>query len=170
MREEKQLLLDEIKEKIEESCGFVALNYRNFTAARVRGFRDQMSELGGDFEVVRKRVFIKAAASVGVHFDVKALNGHVGVLFAQKDATQLVKGAVKFGESNENALTLLGGHIEGEVCTAADVEAIAKLPGIREMRAQILALFEAPMAQTAQILQAVLTAVPYCLEEKSNKS
>ena len=169
MREEKQLLLDEIKEKIEGSSGFVALHYQKFAAVRTRKFRDSMAEIGGEFEVVRKRVFVKAAAKLGIQFDAKDLKGHVGIVFAQGDATQIVKGSVKFGEDNDNSVTVLGGHIDGVVCSAEDVQAIAKLPGIKEMRAQILGLFEAPMAQTAQVFHAVLVNVLYCLEEKGKK-
>jgi large subunit ribosomal protein L10 len=169
MRAEKQLLLDEIKEKIEESKGFVALNYQNFTAARAREFRDKMAEIGGEFEVVRKRVFIKAAESVGIQVDAKSLSGHVGIVFAREEATQIAKGTVKFGEDNDKAVSVLGGHIDGVLCTAEDVEAIAKLPGIQEMRAQILAVLEAPMAQTVQTFHAVLASVLYCAEERSKK-
>ena len=169
MREEKQLLLDEIKEKIEESNGFVALNYQNFTSLRARNFRDKMDEIGGEFEVVKKRVFIKAAETAGMQFDVKEMTGHVGIIFARGDATAVVKGAVKFGEENDKAISLLGGHIEGVVCTAEDVEAIAKLPALPQMRAQFLSIIEAPMAQTAQVLHAILASVLYCLDEKGKK-
>lgn len=169
MREEKQLLLDEIKEKIEDSKGFVALNYQNFTADRTREFRSLMAEVGGEFEVVKKRVFIKAAESVGIQIDPETLKGHVGIVFAREETTPIVKGSVKYGEDNEQAVTVLGGHIDGVVCTAEDVEAIAKLPSLQEMRAQFLGLLEAPMAQTAQVLQAALTSVLYCLEEKGKK-
>jgi large subunit ribosomal protein L10 len=169
MREEKQLLLDEIKEKIEESKGFVALNYQNFTAARAREFRDKMAEIGGEFEVVKKRVFIKAAESLGIQIDAKSLQGHVGIVFTQEDTTPVVKGTVKFGEDNDKAITVLGGHIDGAVCTAEDVEAIAKLPTLPELRAQILGTLEAPMAQTAQVFHAILASILYCLEERSKK-
>ncbi len=169
MREEKQLLLDEVKEKIEESKGFVALNYQNFTAARARQFRDKMAEVGGEFEVVRKRVFIKAAETVGIQIDAKMLSGHVGIVFATDDTTPVIKQAVKFGEDNDKAVTVLGGQVEGSLLGAEDVEAIAKLPALPEMRAQLLGLFEAPMAQTAQVIQAVLTGVLYCLEEKGKQ-
>ncbi len=169
MREEKQLLLDEIKEKIEGASGFVALNYQNFTSQRARQFRDQMAEAGGEFEVVRKRVFIKAAESLGISFEIEKLQGHVGIIFAHKDTTRIIKEAVKFGEENEKAIAILGGHIEGTVCSAADVEAIAKLPGIQEMRAQFVGLLAAPMSQTVQVFQALLAGVLYCCDEKGKK-
>jgi large subunit ribosomal protein L10 len=169
MREEKQLLLDEIKEKIEESTGFVALHYAQFTSARARAFRDQVAEMGGEFEVVRKRVFVKAAETAGISFDIKSLSGHVGIIFAHQDATVLIKGVVKYGEENDNSVTVLGGHVDGVLCTAADVEALAKLPDLNGMRAQFLGLLEAPMAQNVQVAQAVLTGVLYCLEEKGKQ-
>ncbi len=169
MRAEKQLLLDEIKEKIEGATGFVALNYKNFTSARARAFRDRVAEMGGEFEVVRKRVFVKAAETMGLSFNVQALTGHIGVIFAKDDATALIKSTLKFSEENDEAMTLLAGLIDGVLCTAEDVEAIAKLPGINELRAQFLGLLEAPMAQSAQVVQAVLAAILYALEEKGKK-
>jgi large subunit ribosomal protein L10 len=169
MREKKQLLLDEIKEKIEESRGFVALNYRSFTAAKARQFRDSMAEIGGEFEVVRKRVFVKAAESVGIQFHIEKLQGHVGIVFARQDVTQIIKGAMKFSEENDHAVTFLGGHVDGVVCSAEEVDGIAKLPGIQELRAQFVGLLAAPMSQSVQVLQAVLTNVLYCLEEKGKK-
>lgn len=169
MREEKQLLLDEVKEKIESSKGFIITRYASFTAPRAREFRDKMAEIGGEFEVVKKRVFIKAAEICGIKLDLSSLGGHVGVIFAHEDTTQLAKTALKYGEENDNAIAILGGRIDGEAYSGSDVEAIAKLPGLAELRAQILGLFEAPMAQTVGSIQAVLTSVLYCLEEKSKK-
>ncbi|MFC2049529.1 hypothetical protein ACFLR2_02505, partial [Chlamydiota bacterium] len=111
----------------------------------------------------------RSAESKGISFNAKSLAGHVGVIFARQDATALIKGVVKYGEENDSAVTVLGGHIDGAVCTAADVEAIAKLPDINTMRAQFLGLLEAPMAQNAQVVQAVLASVLYCLEEKGKQ-
>lgn len=169
MRAEKQLLLDEIQEKIEGSKGFIVARYQDLSAARAREFRDHVAEVGGDFEVVRKRIFIKAAAALGIELNVKALEGHVGIVFAQDDVTQVAKSTVKFGDEHDQSVAVLGGQIEGEFCSAEEVEAIAKLPSLQELRAQILGLFEAPMSQTVGAVQAVLTSVLYCLEEKSKK-
>lgn len=169
MRAEKQLLLDEITDKIEGSKGFIIASYSDFSAARAREFRDTVAESGGEFEVVRKRVFAKAAAASGLQIDVEALKGHVGIIFAESDASQVAKATVKYGDANGKAVAVLGGQIEGEYCTAEEVEAIAKLPSLPELRAQILGLFEAPMSQTVGTLQAALASILYCLEEKSKK-
>jgi large subunit ribosomal protein L10 len=53
------------------------------------------------------------------------------------------------------------------MCSASDVEQISKLPGKDEMRSQFLGTLEAPLAQTLSVLEALLTSVMYCLENKS---
>lgn len=169
MREEKQLLLDEIKEKIEESNGFIIARYQNLTAARSRQFRDAIANAGGEFEVVGKRVFIKAAENQGIKLDVKNFQGHVGVIFTQQDVTQLAKLAISYGEQNDSAIALLGARIDREICSAEEIEAIAKLPSLLELRAQIVGMLEGPMAQTIGVMRAALTSSLYCLEEKSKK-
>ncbi|MCH9608939.1 MAG: 50S ribosomal protein L10 [Chlamydiales bacterium] len=169
MREEKQFLLDEITDKIKASKGFIVANYQEFTASRSREFRDVLAESGGEFEVVRKRVFIKAAESLGLKFELEKLKGHVGLVFAYEDTTKLAKGTVKFGEDNNDTISVLGGQVDGELCSAEDMIALAKLPSLNELRSQIVGLLQAPMAQTASVLQSALTSVLYCMEEKSKK-
>lgn len=169
MRQEKQLLLDEVKEKIEISKGFVIASYQGLTAERARTFRDKIAEAKGDFEIVRKRVFVKAAEKVGLKLNSKELTGHIGILFAFEDPLAVSKIAVKFGEENDKAVKILGGMIEGAVCSGEEVEALTQLPSLPELRAQILGLFQAPMAQTLGVIQAALTSLLYCVDEKSKK-
>ncbi|MCH9610327.1 MAG: 50S ribosomal protein L10 [Chlamydiales bacterium] len=169
MRAEKQFLLDEIKEKIEKSNGFVVARYQKFTPGQSRDFRNELAELGGEFEVVKKRVLIKAASTLGIEFDNGNFEGHVGVLFAHEDPLSVAKKAVKYGEQNDDAISVLAGHMEGQVMSADEVVAVAKLPSKDELRAQIVGLFEAPMSQTVGALNAVLTSVLHCLEAKSGK-
>ena len=169
MREEKQLLLDEITDKINASTGFIVANYQEFTSARAREFRNLLSEVDGEFEIVRKRVFLKAAESLGLKFELSQLTGHIGLIFANDDSTRLAKDAVKYSEENSNCVCMLGGRIDGEQCTGEEIIALAKLPGINELRAQMVGLLEAPMAQTVAVMQAALTSVLYCMEEKSKQ-
>lgn len=169
MRAEKQFLLDEIKEKIEGSNGFIVARYRNFTPVKARAFRNEIAEMGGEFEVVKKRVLLKAASKLGIEFEGETFEGHVGVLFVDEDPLPLAKRAVKYGEDNDGALTVLAGRMEGQLMSAEEVVAVAKLPSKDELRAQLVGLLEAPMSQTVGTLNAVLTSVLHCLEAKANK-
>lgn len=169
MRAEKQLLLDEIREKIEGAPSFIFTRYSSFTASKARQLRDLLAEAQGEFEVVRKKVLRKAAEATGNSLEGQALEGHIGVVFAGDDGVAASKALLKFQEEYEETLEILGGRFEGRLCSAQDVAAIARLPSKEEMQAQILGLFEAPLSQTLALMEALLTSVPHCLENKCAK-
>ena len=170
MRKEKQLLLDEIKEMMERSSSLVVTRYQKMNPNLFYDLRVRLSDVGGNFEVVRKRVLIKAAEKASISLDYKDLEGHIGVLFSYDDPIQTTKELVKFSNENEKTFEIILGQFEGKLCSAEDVSAIAKLPSKDEMRSQFLATLEAPMSQTLATMEALLTSVIYCLENKCLES
>ena len=170
MREEKQLLLDDIKEKIDGSAGFIIAKYNNLSPNLSSDFRLKLGKAGASVEVVKKRILIKAAETAGITLDIAALNGHISVIFAEADAIAVTKALIGFAKENEDVLQVLLGHFEGKLCTAKDVDQISKLPDKDQMRSEFLGLLEAPMAQVLATMEAVLTSVPYCLENKSQQA
>ncbi len=170
MRPEKQFLLDEIKDKIGKAQALVLTSYSRLQPNAVAGFRSNLSKLGGSLEVVRKRVLIKACQVAGVSIDPSMLKGHIAVVFADVDPVQTTKLIYQFSQDNGDVLKVLGGRFEGAVCSSQDVEQISKLPSKDEMRAQFLGTLEAPMSQTLAVIEALLTSVVHCLENKSQQN
>ena len=166
MRPEKQLLLDEIKDKISASKALVLASYQKLEPNLAAKFRMNISKTGGSLEVVRKRILIKAAKEAGVSLDPDVLEGHIAIVFAEQDPIQTTKVIYQFCQENEEMLNVLGGQFEGKLCSAKDVELISRLPSQDEMRAQLLGLFEAPLAHMLGTVDALLTSVIFCLENK----
>jgi len=167
MRHEKQLLLDEIKDSIGSTDSFVVMRYKSLSANKANQFRREVSKLGGNVGMMRKRVLVKAAQAAGITLNVKELPGHVGLIYATQEPLELTKMVIQFGEDNEKAVEVIGGRIDGQLYNAADVTALSKLPSKNEMRAQLLSVFEAPMAQTLAVMDALLSSVVYCLDNKA---
>lgn len=170
MRPEKQLLLDEIKDKIAGSKAIVLASYKRLEPNAAAHFRTDLAKTGGSLEVVKKRVLIKAAEVAGVALDPALLQGHIAVVFANEDPIQTTKTIYQFSQANEEVLEVIGGKFEGALCSAADVEQISKLPGKEEMRAQFLGTLEAPLSQTLAVIDALLTSVMHCLDNKSQQN
>lgn len=170
MRREKQLLLDEIKDQINHYKGsFVIMHYFGLSANKANEFRREIAKAGGNVEVVRKRVLIKAAEAAGVALNMDALPGHIGLVFTGKDPIETTKIVFKFSQDTNNAINVAGGRIEGQLYSGPDIETLSKLPGKEEMRAQLLATLEAPMAQTLAVMDALLTSIAYCLDNKAKQ-
>jgi large subunit ribosomal protein L10 len=167
MRPEKQFLLDDIKDRIEGSKAIVLASYRRLEPNASAKFRNDLASSGGSLEVVKKRVLIKAAQEAGLVLDPALLQGHIAVVFAIQDPVQTTKVVYQFCKENAEALSVIGGRFEGALCTAKDVEQISKLPSKDEMRAQFLGTLEAPLSQTLAVIEALLTSVIYCLDNKA---
>src|SRR5579883_2768753 len=113
MRAEKQFLLDEIKEKIDQSKVMVLASYQQLSPNMTAGFRDSLRQQGGTLEVVKKRVLIKAAEATGFKLDADTLDGHIAVIFAE-DPVTATKLVYQFSKENEDVLKVLGGRFEGQ--------------------------------------------------------
>jgi len=166
MRQDKQLLLDELQGQLTQFGSFVVMRYLSLSANKANEFRREVAKLGGNVEVMRKRVLIKAAGAAGVSLDLKELPGHIGLVYAAHDPIDMMKFVFKFSQDNDKKVEVIGGRFEGQLYNAVDVEKLSKLPGKNEMRAQLLSVFEAPMAQTLAVMDALLSSVVYCLDNK----
>lgn len=166
MRRDKQLLLDEISGQINHYQSFVVMQYLGLAANKANAFRREVAKLGGNVEMMRKRVLIKAAQACGVNLDLAALPGHIGLVYAKSDPLEMTKYVFKFSQDNDKTVGVVGGRIDGATYNAADIEMLSKLPSKNEMRAQLLGTLEAPMAQTLAVMDALICSVVYCLDNK----
>lgn len=169
MRQEKQLLLNEIKEKINGSKALVLAQYRSLEPNVSADLRLNLEQTGAELEVVKKRILLKAAESAGITLNTFDMQGHIAVVFASQDPIPATKVIYKFCQDNEKNVEVVGGCFEGEICSAEDVKQISQLPGKEEMQAQFLSVLEAPMAQMLSVVQSLLTSVMYCLDNKSQQ-
>ena len=169
MREEKQLLKDEIREKMDRHGSFLIMHYAGLAANAANAFRREIGKMGGDIEVVRKRVFIKVAEEAGLSLNDDLLEGHLGLVFLGPDPIETTKTVFRFSRERDGVIKVRGGRFEGQVYGGEDVEKLSKLPDINEMRAQLLSVFEAPMAETLAVMEALLSSVVYCIDNKTKQ-
>lgn len=169
MRQEKQLLLDEVKEKIEGSSAFILASHKKLNPNLGFGFRKALRSVGGSFCVVKKRLFLKATTALGLKIDAQTLGGHLAVISSGEDVAQTAKAVYTFSSECKENLEVLGGYFEGKLRSPEEIEEIAKLPSKIEMQAAFLGTLEAPLAQTLGTIEALLTSVLHCLDGKIKK-
>lgn len=170
MRKEKQLLLDEIVEELDSASSYVLMRYQDLGANSTFEFRSRLQEKGGKIVAFKKRIFLKAIADKVLDFNKEDLSGHVAAVVSGEDPVGPAKVLCDFQkEQNNKSVEILGGFFEGVQISKADVLEIAQLPGKDEMRSQLLGLFEAPMTLSLGAMEAVMSSVPSCLQQKSEK-
>lgn len=167
MIKEKQLLLNEVKEQISKHGSFVVMRYSSLTANKAGEFRRGVGKLGGDVEVMRKRILRKAASANELDLSDIDLSGHIGLVYGGHDPLETTKFVFKFSQENGKAIEVIGGRFEGQLYNGAEIAMLSQLPSKDQMRAQFLATLEAPMAQTLAVMNALLSSVVYCLDNKA---
>lgn len=170
MRQEKNYLLEGIREQIQKHKTFVIMKYERVPANTVNQFRRDVASLGGNVEMMRKQILIKACAAAGIEISKEQLPGHIGLVFGGKDPIETTKFVFNFSQQTEKAAEVIGGHIDGKLYNGTDIEYLSKLPSKDEMRAQLLSTLEAPLSQTLAVMDSLLTSVVHCLNNKSKQS
>ncbi len=169
MRAEKKLLLEEIKSYLKAAPAFVLMGYHKMDPNITADFRNDVAETGGGFYVVKKRIFLKAANELGIALKKEMLEGHLGFVYSGEDTVSIAKTVYKYKKSHEDMITILGGSFEGKICSSEDVKAISELSNKNEMRAQVLGVLEAPMSEMISLIEALLTSVIHCIDQKMEK-
>lgn len=140
---------------IDASKGMIILQYNKLEPNASWELRDSLAKSKASLEVVPKRVFMKALKMSGIEMDTSQFQGHIGAVFiGQEDSTPCVKGVFDFSKSNGDIFKILCGSMEGKIVPGSDLEVIAMLPGMNDMRATMLGLFTAPMSQLLSVLEA----------------
>lgn len=170
MRQEKQLLLDEIQEHIDQYGSFVLVRYTKLLANTAQKLRHQVREkVGGNVKVIKKRILRKAGTNLGISFDQFDTEGHLCVVLAGKDALETTKMVSQFGKEHENVVTIVGGRIDGIHYSAENMDKLAKLPSKKELQSQLVSILEAPLSQTVSTLESLLVNIVCCVENQAKK-
>ena len=169
MLAEKKWLLEEIEDKLVNSHGFIVTRYQNMPANLTAEFRNELAKAGSHFFALKKRMFIKAVEKVKASYEINELQGHVGLVLVQGDFIDSAKAVLGFQKNTGEMLTVLGGIFEGKKCSSEEIKEISSLPPLDVIRSQLLGTLVAPMTQTLGVIQALLTSVIYCVDNKVKK-
>jgi large subunit ribosomal protein L10 len=172
MRNEKISILNEVIERVKASDFCFILNYGGLKVTQLTTLRQELNKLNSRAMVVKNTYLGKVAKELG-WADVSAmLSGPTAVVTGQGDVTEVAKLLVEFVKKNDKA-AIKGASLEAAALSAADVDALSKLPSKDTMRAMLLGTLSAPATSLVRVLNAPLLNALYALkayEEKKNGS
>ena len=151
-REEKSQLLSELNELFNNSEIVVVSHYKGLTVEEVSELRDNIRKAGAGFRVTKNR--ITRLALKGTKFEglTDLFVGPTAIAFAN-DPISACKACVEFAKTNEK-LVVLGGAMGTGVLSMEEINKLATIPSLDELRAKIIGLLQAPGAQLARVTKA----------------
>lgn len=151
-RDEKVQAVQDLNGIFTNAGVVVVTHYSGLTVADVTQLRVQMAEAGANFRVIKNRLAKIALDGTPCAGISELLAGPIAIAFSE-DFVAAPKVVATFAEQNDN-LVILGGVMGETILNVDDVEALAALPSLDELRAKLLSLFNAPATRIAGVLQA----------------
>lgn len=164
----------ECKARFDKMTSCVLVDYKGLTVESATTLRSHFRKAGVEYKVV-KNTIVKQAIKGKAYSDTlsKSLTGMTGIAWSYEDPSAGAKVLKNFkkdaGEAGEK-IVIKAGILDNDVLDGKRVEnELATLPGKDELRAKLLATFQAPMQQFVALLQAPAQNFVYALVAKEQK-
>lgn len=167
-KKEKQQLIEQYENWITRSQAVFLLQYGKMTMKEIDDVRIKARELGAEVHVVKNSLFGLALDKLGME-GRNYLEQTTLVGFAFNDAPALAK--LVNDVSRSDVFDVKGGMLGKRLMTAGDVKALADMPPLPVMRAQLLGILSAPASKLVRTINEPargLAAVVKAFSDKNN--
>jgi large subunit ribosomal protein L10 len=150
-KERKNELITQYSEWVKQSKALVLTQYVGLTMKDIDSLRAKVRENGGEFHIIKNTLAKRAFEQAGYSVQQEQLEGSTAVVFAFADAPATVKTVTDFAKTSE-FLKIKGGFLEKQALTPEGVKALAELPPLPIVRAQLLGTLLAPASKLVRTL------------------
>lgn len=147
-RERKEVLLAEYRQRLEESNALFLAEYKGINVKKMEALRDNVRDASGILSVTKNTLLSLAIEESGRPVPEDMLLGQVASGFATGEVPAMAKALVDFAKDNES-FVIKGGLLGSRILSATDVEDLAKLPSLDQLRAQLIGLVSTPARNIA---------------------
>ncbi len=153
-KQAKQVIIDEIKEKLEGAQSAVVIDYMGTTVTEADALRKSLREADVDYTVY-KNTLIKRAIE-GTEFAPLAdvLSGPSAIAISKTDATAPAR-VLKKNIDAIKKMEFKAGIVEGEFYDKDGIEQIANIPGREELIAKFLGSIQNPVSSFVRVVDAI---------------
>ncbi|MFQ5720511.1 MAG: 50S ribosomal protein L10 [Acidobacteriota bacterium] len=168
-RSDKVAAVAELNERWKPVKNAILVGFSGLAVEQANDLRRQIRTAESSYLVVQNRLAIRAAAGTPLEALIAGFAGPTAVAFNDNEPVGMAKVLADFSKENP-ALTLKAGVIDSHVVIDAEgLTALAKLPGLPELRAQMLRAIQGPATQLARLLATPATQLARVLQARQDK-
>jgi len=160
----KEEVLTTYAEWLKKSQAVILVEYSGLKMKDLDNIRAKIRDAGGEFHVMKNTLARRAFADSGMNLPADFLVKSTAVSFAFADPVLTAK-ALSDATKGREFVKVKGGFLSGQALNSAQVKALAEMPPLPVVRAQLLGVLQAPagklvrtIAEPARGLAAVIKA------------
>lgn len=166
--EAKKLVVEDIKQKIQEAKSVVLVKFDGLTVAEDTELRREFRKNNVEYKVLKNTLVRRAFNDLGVTDFDDDLNGPTSIAFGldETGASKVVVGAMK---KYENKVVVKSAYVEGGKVDVNGVKALAAMPSKEELVAKMLGSLQAPISNFVGVLSAMPRSLVIALNAIAEK-
>lgn len=152
LRADKTAIVDDLRGVFSHAGAVVVTHYKGLSVAEITELRRQMRSAGARFRVTKNRLARLALADTAYTGLGELFIGPTAIAYSD-DPIAAPKAAVGFAKRNQK-LVVIGGGLGEHMMSSQEVRALAELPSLDELRAQLISLIQTPASRLVGVLEA----------------
>ena len=156
-KKEKQLIIDEIKDKLDKATSAVVVDYIGITVAQADSMRKKLRDADVDYTVYKNTLVKRAIEGTKYEPLAEVLEVPSALAISYDDAVapaKVLNSAIKEFKKME----FKAGVVEGTYFDAKGMEQIASLPSRDELIAKFMGSINSPISAAVRTFQAIADA------------
>ena len=150
-RTEKEEVIGQLHAKMAKAKAAILAEPKGLDVATVTELRRKFRDAKVEYRIVKNTLAQRAAKGTPVEPLVEHFRGPTALIMSYDDVVAPAKIAADFAKDREN-FAIRWSVVEGKLVDAKGVQALAKMPGLKELRAQIAAVIAQPATKLARVI------------------
>ena len=168
-RQKKEQVLAQYQKWVDKSQAVVLVEYSGVKMADLDAIRAKLRDTGGEFHIVKNTFARKIFEANGMSLPAGYLQKSTAIAFAFTDAAATTK-ALTDATVKMDAIKMKGGLLGKQALSVSQVKALAELPPLPVVRAQLLGVLQAPAGKLVRTIAEPARSLAYVLRAYSDQA
>ncbi len=152
---EKQAIVADLTNKLQNAAAGVLVDYKGITVAEDTALRAELRKNDVEYAVVKNTLLRFAVNNCGMNELDSLLNGTTSLAICHDDPVAPARVVNDFAKKIEGRFEIKGGFMDGKVMPLNEIMALAEIPPLPVLRAQVLGTMLAPISGLACVLKQI---------------
>lgn len=178
-RQEKQVLLEELVEKMKKSCIAVLTDYRGdasgLSVKDMNDLRKRLRQVKGECKVIKNTLVGLACKELKIEGMDEYLVKPTALILGYGDPVETAKVIYNFAKGKKASVDLKSlpsikaGYLDGKLIDESGIKMLANLPSREVLYAIVVRTIQAPISGFVNILSGLMRNLVYSLEDLRKK-
>jgi large subunit ribosomal protein L10 len=165
-RSEKISTVEQLHEVLSEAPHVILTGFKGLSVNQANELRRKVGGVGGGYRVIKNRLAKRAAAGTPSEPLSAEFSGPCAIATHPDDPIALAKALAEFAKENPQ-IELRAAILDAkELVGVEGVKSLARMPGLPELRAQLLAMLQSPAVTLLRLLNTPATQLTRVLDAR----